>query len=46
MPTGVCSKPHEADLPHRVSLFDMHMKYADVVGLEEIVRHLQAVAVG
>lgn len=35
-----------ADLPHRVSLFDMHMKYADVVGLEEIVRHLQAVAVG
>lgn len=30
---------HEA--PHAINLFDMHQKYADVLGIDEVVAHLQ-----
>jgi maleamate amidohydrolase len=30
---------HEA--PHAINLFDMHQKYADVLGIDEVVEHLQ-----
>jgi maleamate amidohydrolase len=30
---------HEA--PHAINLFDMHEKYADVLGVDEVVAHLQ-----
>jgi hypothetical protein len=29
-----------AELTHKVNLFDMHHKYADVMHLEEVVVHL------
>jgi len=29
-------------LSHKVNLFDMHHKYADVMGVEEVVAHLEA----
>jgi maleamate amidohydrolase len=31
---------HEA--PHAINLFDMHEKYADVLGIDEVVAHLQS----
>lgn len=31
-----------AELSHRVSLFDMHMKYADVLPTSEVVQYIQA----
>ena len=34
-----------AALPHKVNLFDMHMKYADVLGLDEVIEHLMTVTV-
>lgn len=30
-----------SELSHKVSLFDLHHKYADVMGVEEVVRHLE-----
>jgi maleamate amidohydrolase len=33
---------HEA--PHAINLFDMHEKYADVLGVDEVVAHLQSLA--
>ena len=30
-----------AMLPHKINLFDMHHKYADVMHIEEVVEHLQ-----
>ena len=30
-----------SDLSHKINLFDMHHKYADVMVLDEIVAHLQ-----
>jgi nicotinamidase-related amidase len=30
---------HEA--PHAINLFDMHQKYADVLGIDEVVAHLE-----
>jgi nicotinamidase-related amidase len=42
--------PHEcsadrSQISHKVNLFDMHMKYADVVSLEETVAYLDSIAV-
>ena len=34
---------HEA--PHAINLFDMHEKYGDVLGIDEVVAHLQTLAV-
>lgn len=31
-----------AALPHKVNLFDMHMKYADVVSLQEVLDYMTA----
>lgn len=31
-----------AALPHQVNLFDMHMKYADVVNLQEVLDYVAA----
>ncbi len=31
-----------ADLIHKISLFDLHHKYADVMGLEEVIAELEA----
>jgi nicotinamidase-related amidase len=31
---------HEA--PHAINLFDMHQKYADVLGIDEVVAHLES----
>lgn len=33
---------HEA--PHAINLFDMHQKYADVLGVDEVVAHLHTLA--
>lgn len=33
---------HEA--PHAINLFDMHEKYADVLGVDEVVAHLQSLS--
>jgi maleamate amidohydrolase len=33
---------HQA--PHAINLFDMHQKYADVLGVDEVVAHLQTLA--
>jgi nicotinamidase-related amidase len=33
---------HQA--PHAMNLFDMHEKYADVLGIDEVVAHLQTLA--
>ena len=30
--------------PHAMSLFDMHQKYADVLGVDAIVRHLESLS--
>jgi nicotinamidase-related amidase len=30
-----------SELSHKVSLFDLHHKYADVMGVDEVVRHLE-----
>jgi hypothetical protein len=27
--------------PHAINLFDMHEKYADVLGVDEVIAHLQ-----
>lgn len=35
-----------SQISHKVSLFDMHMKYADVVSLDETVDYLGSVAAG
>lgn len=32
-----------AELPHQVNLFDMHMKYADVIPLSEVLNYLERV---
>ena len=32
-----------AVLPHKINLFDMHHKYADVMGVDEVVAHLGAI---
>jgi nicotinamidase-related amidase len=42
--------PHEcsadrSQISHKVNLFDMHMKYADVISLEETVEYLDSVSV-
>jgi nicotinamidase-related amidase len=34
---------HQA--PHAINLFDMHQKYADVLGIDEVVAHLETLAV-
>jgi nicotinamidase-related amidase len=31
-----------SELSHKVSLFDLHHKYADVIGVDEVVRHLDS----
>ncbi|MCZ6813717.1 MAG: isochorismatase family protein, partial [Alphaproteobacteria bacterium] len=31
-----------SDLSHKVNLFDLHHKYADVMHVEEVVEHLNA----
>ncbi|MBO0691367.1 MAG: isochorismatase family protein [Acidimicrobiaceae bacterium] len=46
-----CVIPYEcaadrSQLSHKVNLFDMHMKYADVVSLEETVAYIEKVAAG
>jgi maleamate amidohydrolase len=33
-----------AMLPHKINLFDMHHKYADVMHIEEVVEHLDGLA--
>ncbi len=33
-----------SELSHKVSLFDLHHKYADVMGVDEVVAHLEALA--
>lgn len=33
-----------SDLSHKINLFDMHHKYADVMGVDDIVKHLYAIA--
>lgn len=33
-------------LSHKVSLFDLHHKYADVIGVDEVLAHLQTVESG
>jgi maleamate amidohydrolase len=33
---------HQA--PHAINLFDMHQKYADVLGVDEVVEHLRSIA--
>jgi isochorismate hydrolase len=43
--------PHEAVfdravLSHKVSLMDIHMKYADVTGLDEVLGHLEGLKEG
>jgi nicotinamidase-related amidase len=45
-----CLIPYEcvadrSQISHKVNLFDMHMKYADVVSLEETVDYLEKLAV-
>ena len=35
-----------SQLSHAVNLFDMHMKYADVISLEETVGYLESVTAG
>ncbi|MEV8637636.1 isochorismatase family protein [Streptosporangium sp. NPDC051023] len=35
-----------SQISHKVNLFDMHMKYADVVSLEETIEYLQKLRVG
>jgi maleamate amidohydrolase len=32
-------------LSHKVNLFDMHHKYADVMHVEEVIAHLDGLAV-
>jgi nicotinamidase-related amidase len=32
-------------LSHKINLFDMHHKYADVIGVDEVVRHLESSSV-
>jgi maleamate amidohydrolase len=32
---------HQA--PHAINLFDMHQKYADVLGIDEVVEHLRSI---
>ena len=32
-----------AELTHKVNLFDMHHKYADVMKLDEVVEHLDGI---
>ena len=31
-------------VPHAINLFDMHEKYADVIGIDEVVAHLESIA--
>ena len=33
---------HQA--PHAINLFDMHQKYADVLPVDDVIRHLSALA--
>jgi len=33
-----------SELSHKVNLFDLHHKYADVMGIEEVAAHLEALA--
>jgi maleamate amidohydrolase len=35
-----------AELIHKVNLFDLHHKYADVMHLDEVVAHLDGMRVG
>jgi nicotinamidase-related amidase len=32
------------ETPHAMNLFDMHQKYADVLGIEEVVAHLESLS--
>ena len=32
-----------AELIHKVNLFDMHHKYADVMELDEVIEHLESI---
>lgn len=34
---------NRATLPHKVSIFDMDMKYADVMDLDEVVGHISLI---
>ena len=35
-----------AELTHKVNLFDLHHKYADVLHVEEVVAHLDGMRIG
>ncbi len=35
-----------ASLAHKVNLFDMHMKYSDVISLEETIGYLSEIKAG
>jgi nicotinamidase-related amidase len=35
-----------SELSHKVNLFDLHHKYADVMGIDEVVAHLEEMAEG
>jgi maleamate amidohydrolase len=34
-----------SDISHKVNLFDMHHKYCDVMRVDEVVQHLDGMAV-
>lgn len=34
---------HAAQISHKVNLFDMHMKYADVVATDTVIKYLESV---
>ena len=40
---STCRRRHET--PHAMNLFDMHQKYADVLGIDEVVAHLATLTV-
>ena len=33
-----------SELSHKVNLFDLHHKYADVMGIDEVAAHLETLA--
>ena len=35
-----------AELTHKVNLFDMHHKYADVMHIDEVLAHLEFMSLG
>jgi isochorismate hydrolase len=34
-----------SDISHKVNLFDMHHKYCDVMHIDEVLKHLDSMAV-